>query len=190
MQNINIITDAENIPGPQGAFPSFGTISIHTGWNKNGSSSDATLDLRMLMVATNAEANATNYLVSSNASWFVALSKDDTEASCEMQKFTFADNGADKLTTMTYGKVNENALTANLATAPIGATFRYLMNADGMTVQPNELAPAGFWNVDSTNTSLKDGAWTQGMTRTDAGTAEIATGSKVTANISFLFNGN
>lgn len=91
MENITIITDAENIPGPPGGFASFGTISIHTGWNKNGSSSDATLDLRMLMVATSDASNSTNFLVSAQSNWYVALSKDDTEASCEMQKFTFAD---------------------------------------------------------------------------------------------------
>ena len=64
----------------------YGKLTVKTGWKKNGESSDAILDLMLSIEATNA--GETNYMVSSDAVWFMGISRDETTAESEVQKIS------------------------------------------------------------------------------------------------------
>jgi len=81
------IIDTADLTSNETPVTEYGTLTVVTGWKKNGAGTDATLDMMIRLDAMNA-AGDVNYMVSDTAVWFMAVSKDETDASSEMQSFS------------------------------------------------------------------------------------------------------
>ena len=157
----------------------YGSVSAMTGWKKNGEGSDATLDLMLKLETKNIRDSMINYMVSSDATWFMGISKDETTAETEVQKISFAISGERSIVTLAYGKVDKNAKDITTPKAETyGDSFTAELLAEGTSNSPSQANPVGFWSIDPSSSSFDATTWTIGMTRALAGVADITTGAE------------
>lgn len=163
-------------------LPLSGTISVgnvtgKTGWSKNGSGSDATLDVKLWMDWSKTKVNDKTYINTPPATHYIAIQSEDL-TSFEGQKMTFsaANDDGEIMMQMAY-KTWEADVPADFEGVDFGSdTFPAYIKEAGVRFSENFAAPVGFWTIDSALCANIETNWWLGLTRDTPGVAEITTG--------------
>ena len=156
---------------------SIGSVTGKTGWSKNGSGSDATLDMKLWMDWAKVELGGKYYINTAAATHYLAIQNESLSA-FEGQKMTFAVNGSgETLMTMNY-KTWEAELPADFEGVDFGDNkLPAYLEESGVRLSENFSAPVDFWTLDSALCANIATNWWLGLTRSTPGVADITTGS-------------
>lgn len=107
----------------------------------------------MLMLEAANTDPATDYMVNAKAVWSMVISKDETIATSEMQRFTFRD-GEKVLLTMAYGVVQKNEKDIiDPAAENLVDTFNAFLDVTTLVNSDKSTNPIGFWSIDTSDIS-------------------------------------
>lgn len=163
-----------------------GSMVAKSGWAKNGSGTDATLDMQLWMDWTKVEVGGKKWINKPDHSiHYLAIQNEDLSA-FEGQKMTFSGDDAEPTMRMAY-KTWDIAVPESFSEVDFGTDILPAkITAAGVDLSANFTAPVGFWSVDSALCANTADNWWLGLTRTTPGVAGITTG--VTRMLTYQFD--
>lgn len=155
-----------------------GSVTGKSGWSKNGSGSDATLDMKLWMDWTKtATGSGTTYINTPAATHYVAIQNEDL-SSFEGQKMSFSLNSDNETLMSMHYKTWDIAVPEDFNGVDFGSDrFVAVLLESGVRFSENITSPVDFWNIDNALCANIETNWWLGLTRSTPGVAEITTGA-------------
>ena len=192
LDNETDLTAAGAIKAVASNATALGSITVKSGWTKNGSGTDATTDVKLSAVLTKDAAFVNDNLKwLDGALWNFVFTKNDAAATeSEVHQFT---TSSTSVQTQKYGTVAANVQAWDgkpWAPATDSGEWKYQLKNDvaGVSTTGQAAVKAGYWNVDLATSRINTAmdVWSLDLTRSSAGVADIKVGSTTKTGIAYM----